>query len=584
MAAENLNQLWAGALVDELCRGGARHAVVCPGSRSTPLALACARHEALRTWSVVDERSAGFFALGLAKRCGAPTLLVCTSGSAGAHLFPAVIEASLGASPLVVLTADRPWELHGWGAAQTIDQHRLFGGYPRLFVDLGVPELSPGVLLHLRATAANAAAVALRAPRGVVHLNVPFREPLAPDPDGLPLDEAKASAGGRLLGAPFTRVSVPRSQPDGAALAALGRRLSSTPRGVIVCGPRESADGLPEAVTRLGRRLGYPVLAEAASGVRFGAPEVIAHYDALLRHPPFARGHRPEVILRFGAGLTPRSLQAWIDASGARTTVFSDEGALFDPGHAAEEVIVGDPVSACAALLPERDGGDPRWRGSFLEAERRVRAALEEALGASPSLTEPRVAREAVAALPAGASLFVSSSMPIRDLDAFAPSAAGPLRVFANRGANGIDGIVSTALGIAAAADTPALLLTGDLALLHDLGGLLAARRHRLSLTVVVVNNDGGGIFGFLPIAAHREHYEELFGTPHGVDLSHAAALAGARLWRPGNVSELRAALGESLKGGLHLIEVRTGREENVTLHRALFAQAAAALGEGPWA
>jgi 2-succinyl-5-enolpyruvyl-6-hydroxy-3-cyclohexene-1-carboxylate synthase len=276
-----------------------------------------------------------------------------------------------------------------------------------------------------------------------------------------------------------------------------------------------------------------------------------------------------------------------VEASGAQVVVFSDEGALHDPNHLAAHVVEGSAVAACEALARGVSRGPGAWAKSFLNAEQRARAALEEAFAQEPVLSEPRIAHEVVAALPEGASLFVSSSMPIRDVDAFAPAAGRRLRVLANRGANGIDGIVSSALGVAVASGRPTVLLTGDLALLHDVGGLLTARRYGVSLTVVVVNNDGGGIFSFLPIAQAeraREHYEPLWGTPHGVELSHAAALYGARYQRPDSVAALRAALAEGLEGGLHLVEVRTERATNVELHRRLFARMGAALGDGPWA
>ena len=585
MPAANLNQLWAQALWDELIKGGVRHAVVCPGSRSAPLALACAQREGdgLLVWPVIDERSAAFFALGMAKESGFPVAVVATSGTAGAHFYPAVIEAAMSHVPLVLLTADRPVELQGWGAPQTVPQQHLYGTFARSFADLGVPEASSAVLLHMRATAARAVATAQASPRGAVHLNVPFREPLAPTPDGVPLDAlAPLAAQGRPEG-PVCRLVEAERRPDSARLAVLRARLLAEERGVIVCGPRDARDGLREAVLRLSRALGYPVLAEAASGVRYGREgDVVCLYDGLLRHQPFASHHRPAVVLRTGGGLTSKGLQAWLDSSGAYQVLLSDEGALFDPQHAAAMVVEGDPVLACELLA---DGLAPRggpWAASFTAAERRARAALDEAFARQEALTEPRIAREVVASLPAGASLFVSSSMPIRDVDAFAFTGAA-VRVLASRGANGIDGIVSSALGMAASSGGPAVLLAGDLAFLHDAGGLIAARRLQQSLAIVVVQNDGGGIFSFLPIARFPDHFERLFGTPHGVPLEHAAALAGARYSCPRTPGALRESLAAGLEGGLHVIAVQTDRASNPDEHRLLFATMADALGEGPW-
>ncbi|NBD09185.1 MULTISPECIES: 2-succinyl-5-enolpyruvyl-6-hydroxy-3-cyclohexene-1-carboxylic-acid synthase [Corallococcus] len=584
----NLNVLWARALLEELVRGGVRHAVVCPGSRSSALALACAHTPGLRTWSVIDERSAGFFALGMAKHSRQPVVLVVTSGSAGAHIYPAVIEAAMAQVPLVVLTADRPLELQGWGAPQTVPQARFFGDFARLFADVGLPESNSAAIAHMRATAARAVSTACRAPRGAVQINVPFREPLAPIAQDFGAENLTALAREGRPDGPLTRIVPPSRAPDASALDAVRARIASTERGVIVCGPRDEDDGFAEAITALSLATGYPVFAEATSQARYGGgPLTVSLYDALLRHEPFLRTHTPELVLRFGGGLTPKTPQQWMDASGAEIVVFSDEGALYDPSHRASRVVEGSAVLACRALTDRLARGPGRWAQDFMGAERVARNALETALAEQgDALTEPRLAREVVAALPAGALFFVSSSMPIRAVDAFAHGGGVPLRVLANRGANGIDGIVSSAAGVAAAAGRPAVLLSGDLALLHDVGGLVTAARARVPLTVVVVNNDGGGIFSFLPLAqsAKADEFETLFGTPHGVDLSHAAALAGARFERPTTPAALRAAVRTGLEGGLHLVEVQVDRATNVDAHRHLFARMAAALGDGSWA
>jgi 2-succinyl-5-enolpyruvyl-6-hydroxy-3-cyclohexene-1-carboxylate synthase len=565
----NLNAVFARALVDELCAAGAREAVVSPGSRSTPLVLACAEEKRLRLRVVLDERSAAFVALGAAKASGHPALAIATSGTAGASFFPAVLEAEASRVPLVALTADRPVELHGFGAPQTMDQERLYGGHVRFFADLGPPEPLEARLRHERAVAALACARALGPPRGPVHLNVPYREPLS-GPDGSqPLRDA-----------PAARIAPPRLEVDDAALDEAARELSARSRGVIVCGPRDDDDDLPDAVRALSRATGYPVLAEAASQVRFRVPEAVAHYDAILKHRKSAEALRPEAVIRFGGGLTSKTLLQWLDASSAFTVLVSDDGVLFDPSHRASLVLVGDAVRAGFALADRvlRPEGPAL---PFAESDRRARAALEGAFAREreDDPSEPAVARELLAALPAGSQLFVSSSMPVRDVDAWAGRAAH-VRVLANRGVNGIDGVVSSALGAALASKGPTAVLLGDLALLHDLGGLVAAARLSAPLTVVVVDNDGGGIFSFLPIASQTSRFEELFGTPHGLDLAHAARLAGARLHSPRTLAELRAALRET--GGLQLIHVRSGRARNVERHRALEAAVAAALETAP--
>jgi 2-succinyl-5-enolpyruvyl-6-hydroxy-3-cyclohexene-1-carboxylate synthase len=577
--APNLNALFARALVDELCAAGATEAIVSPGSRSAPLALACANEPRLRVRVVVDERSAAFVALGAAKATGRPAIAVATSGTAGAHFYPAALEAEASRIPVVLLTADRPPELHGFGAPQTIDQQHLFGRHVRFFADLGVPAPLESALRHVRATAALACARALSTPGGPVHLNCPFREPLAPVPEPY----------APLRDAPALRISPGTLVADPAALDAAADELSRRRRGVIVCGPRDAWDDLPEAVRALSEATGYPVLAETASQVRYRLAGAVAHYDSILKHKPTAQALRPDAVVRIGGGLTSKTLQQWLDSTGAWTLLLSDDGTLVDPSHSASLAISGSAPLSCTELSRRISGtpyvtrtkaGVPYCVPDFGEAERRARAALEAAFARDDALTEPAVAREVAAALPEGAQLFVSSSMPVRDVDAWAARAA-PIRVLANRGVNGIDGVVSSALGAALATRRPTVALVGDLALLHDLGGLVAAARLGAPLSIVAVDNDGGGIFSFLPIASTTEHFEALFGTPHGLDVGRAAALAGARLHTPAKLSELRAAVRESLAGGLHLVHVRTDRARNVAEHAALHAAVCAVLEGG---
>jgi len=580
---ESLNALWSRALAEELVRSGVRHAVICPGSRSTPLALAFAEAPGLRVWSVIDERQAAFFALGIGRQSGAPAVVLATSGTAGAHFLPAAIEAAESRIPMLLVTADRPIELHGWGAPQQISQGELYGRFARWSAELGIPEARDDTLLHLRATASRAAATARSTPKGPVHLNAPFREPLAPPEEPEPLPELSPLALQGRGSAPFTELAAPQRLASPQALDRVRERLQRSGRGLVYLGPHDLEDGLAEAAIELGRASGYPVLAEAASNARFGrSGEVIALYDALLRHEPFARAHRPEVVLRFGGGATPKAPQQWLDSSGAFTVQFCDGGALVDPSHCASMVVEGDAIDACRRLAQGLSRGRTAYAASFASAEARARAALEDAFAKDGSLSEPRIAREVARALVPGANLFVSSSMPIRDLDGFALEAPR-CRVFANRGANGIDGILSTALGVSASSGRPTALLTGDLAFLHDLGALVLAARSRLPLAIVVVHNDGGGIFEFLPVARRTPHFEALFATPHGLELRHAAALVGAPHLACRAPAELYGAVRAALEGGLHLIEVKSERPKNVRAHQELLSRVAAALGEGPW-
>ena len=554
---ETLNQRWAATLIGTLVGSGVRHAVIAPGSRSTPLALAFADRPEVKCWSVIDERSAAFFALGLSKSTGTPAAVVCTSGSAGAHFLPAVMEAGEGGTPLILLTADRPWELHGFGAPQTIPQVGMFGRYVRGAEALPTPDEES--LTHLAAVTSRLVHVATSAPRGPVHFNVPFREPLAP----------AEGAAGLKIDPPFTKFAKAEVAAD---LSVVNEAIRTAKRGLIVCGPRERGDGFGAWVHSLGERIGFPVIAEAASNARYGFPESISMVDALLRNADFAESMKPDVVLRFGGGLTAKGPQTWLDGCGARIFQFTDEGMQFDPQHRAEQVL------HFCLLLPLRGEGRGEGANAWQQHWTLAQADVLSKLNAEPrELTEPMIAREFISALPPETSVFLSSSMPIRDVDAFAAHGAS-LRVFTNRGVNGIDGITSTALGVSAGTARPTALLIGDVALLHDLSGWLIARRHSLSLTVVVVNNDGGGIFHFLPIADRTPHFETCFGTPHGVDLAHVAALSGAKLHRPTDLADFGRTVTSCLEGGLHLVEVRTERRQNVDAHRSLFARLQGAL------
>jgi len=600
--APNRNYAVAGALFDELLRAGVRHVCVCPGSRSAPLAAAAARTPGLRVFSLLDERCAGFFALGLAKGARAPAAVVCTSGTAVANLLPAAVEASHGGVPLLLLTADRPPELRGWGAPQTIDQLHIFGPHVRLFVDAPLPEASGAGLRHARALAARAVAAATGRPPGPVHLNLPFREPLEPAP--VPADgtaalsrEEPEAARGRAAG-PWLRAENAPAAPPAGALTRLAERIASTPNGVIVAGPLDAEPGLPAAATRLARAAGWPLLAEPTSQLRRG-PHVtegplLGAYDAFLRDEAFAAAHAPACVLRLGAPSTSKPVARWLERhADAELWLVDPDGGFADPTHRACEVVRADPALLCDALRAALAGGadagrgaEPRpspWLQAFLEAERRGRRALGAALEAEKALLSPRLVIELAEALPENATLFVSNSLPVRDLDGFLPVARRGLRVLCNRGANGIDGIVSSALGASAGGARPLALLTGDLAFLHDLGGLLAARRHALDATLVVVNNGGGGIFSHLPVARHREavDFDTLFTAPHGLDLAHAARLFDATHARVGSWEELRWGLARALEGGLHVLEVPVDPEADLAHHHALWRAVSDALA-GP--
>ncbi|HWC27063.1 MAG TPA: 2-succinyl-5-enolpyruvyl-6-hydroxy-3-cyclohexene-1-carboxylic-acid synthase [Solirubrobacteraceae bacterium] len=572
MPARPDTHLLLRAFADELARCGVREACTSPGSRSSPLVLALVREPRLRCFSHLDERCAGFFALGAAKRSGRAVVVTCTSGTATANLAPAVIEAYHARVPLVVLTADRPAELREVGAGQTIDQLELYGSAAKWFFEVGTHDATPASGRWMRALACRAVWTALDGRPGPVHLNFALREPLVP-PAALGDDPQP----GRDRGRPWVLRSTP-----GEDAAAAGRALAvvarDAPRPLVVAGRDEP--GL-EAVAAACGRLGWPLLADPLSGARRGAA-AIAHYDALLRVEQLTAARRPDLVVRCGDLPTSKPLRAWLDGLGGDVAQlgFDPHGAWQDPGASLQVVLSARAAPALAAAAEHAPAADPDWLDCWRAADTAATAAIDGVLGADGGrLSEPLVARELAARLPPDATLFVASSMPVRDVESFAAVRDDAPRVLSNRGANGIDGTVSSAYGAAAVASGPVVLLIGDVALAHDVGGLLAARRLRLPLTIVLLDNDGGGIFEFLPVAGERDAFEEHVATPHGLDFAHAAALYGCAYAEVQDVGALRAALDDALGGeGTTILRVASDRAANLALHRELATAVAATL------
>jgi 2-succinyl-5-enolpyruvyl-6-hydroxy-3-cyclohexene-1-carboxylate synthase len=600
-------------IADELHRAGVTDVVICPGSRSTPLVLATRMHPALRVRALLDERSAGFFALGLARASRRPVAVIVTSGTAVANLLPAVIEASLARVPLLLLTADRPPELHGRGAPQTIEQAGIFGGFVRWFAELPLLDGAPETRCHVQSVIGRAVAMTRGRPAGPVHLNFPFREPLVPTDALGPLEQTGASADAQADGSaeapadggasrPFTDVVTGRARLASADLDDLAERIAAVPRGLIVAGPADDPE-LPAAIASLAAATGYPIAADPLSGVRCGPHDrshVLSHADHLVRPGPWRDAHLPGLVIRFGATPTSKPLLTLLtEASPVQIVVDGDAGWI-EPAIIPTTFVHADATSTACELadrvaarrMTAGDGAEAhtaaRWAGDWCEADRKADRALLEWLAALESRGEPFEGLPFVVlsrTLPDGAMLWAGNSMPVRDLDDWFTGSSRSIRLLSNRGANGIDGVVSTALGAAAAGAGPVTLVVGDVSFLHDLNALVASHLHGLSATIVLVDNDGCGIFSFLPQARTDAaaiglpaHYEELFGTPHGIDVGPIVTALGGEC-RVVDGAGLRAALADPVApAGVRVLHFRTGRARNVEHHRQAAEAVVAAL------
>lgn len=643
MSASNLAFAWAQLLLRSLFHAGVRDVVVSPGSRSTPLALAADAACELRVRFVLDERAAAFFALGQARVTGRPSALVCTSGTAAAHYFPAVIEASMSGVPLIAITADRPWELQGTGASQTIDQTCLFGDFARGFFALGAPEPAEAALRAVARTAAQAVARALGPAPGPVQINAPFRKPL--EPVASPEREPWTAVWEALLHAGPTRAIAPASTLDPTAIEECARVVARSERGLLVCGPAPAhgdLDAYRREIAALARVTGFPILAEATSQARFGlagapgdaAPVVVSCFDALLRSPAFRRRMPPDAILEIGAPPTSSGYAQLLAEHPRCPRVVVASPGWTDPASTAAAILRADLPSFRAALrvhlagAPEGRGA--AWSRALAAADAQARAAVEDIVAttppdlaagsahayashpspamtvapgaiaiaspahaspapAAPSLTEALVARAVIDACPPGSTLVLGNSSPVRDVDTYCPASSKPLRVLHQRGASGIDGLVSGAAGAASVTGDAVTLLLGDLSLVHDIGGLALARRRSpvassppvAPLVIVTVNNGGGRIFEQLPIGrvlGAGDVFERCFATPQSVDFAAAAAAFGLPFERASTPADLASALARAhATPGPTLIEAVVPPHDGAARLKALWATLAEA-------
>ncbi|HJS26722.1 MAG TPA: 2-succinyl-5-enolpyruvyl-6-hydroxy-3-cyclohexene-1-carboxylic-acid synthase [Actinomycetota bacterium] len=546
----------AFAFVDEMVKGGLEHACVSPGSRSTPIALAFARHPGVRVHVHLDERASAFFALGIGKATHRPAAAVCTSGTAAAEFLPAVVEGSMSRVPLLLLTADRPPELRGVGANQAIDQRRLYGRHARWFVDAPVPGEASSAR-RWRSLAKRAFTRTIAPPSGPVQVNLPFREPLVP---------AHHVSEHAFQGRGITVVATEREERAG-----LLEEIRGVERGVVVAG---SLRAPAPSLAALSRHLAWPLIAEPTSGLR--APGALGAGTLLLSNDGFVQRHRPELLLQVGGAATSRPGLAFAAVAG-RLVIVDPDDLVADPNRVAAATIVDSPELLARQVLDSVAQREPgAWLREWHDADDRARDAVDGTIDAWDEPFEGRVARDVAECVPDGSTLVVGSSMPVRDLDLYMRP-RDRLRVLSNRGASGIDGFVSTTFGVAATG-APTTALCGDLTLLHDVGSLIWNARRGLDAVFVVPNNDGGAIFSFLPQRELPE-FEELFATPHGLDLAAVCEAAGAGHEMIRHAGDLVPAIERSLRAsGVHVIEVPTDRDDNVRRHAEVHEAVADAL------
>jgi len=582
----NVNIMAASAAIDELVRCGLRDVCISPGSRSAPLTLAFNGDQRVRTHVHVDERCAGFYALGVARATRRPVALVCTSGSAAGHYLPAVIEAYETGVPLVVITADRPLELLDSGSPQTTDQYGLFGNHVQCFQAIECPRPEARWMRWLRGRICRVLEAAQTARPGPVHLNFHFDEPLSTvqvDSDRLhALAEADSIAAfGRPDGRPFSPWASAELRPSGSALEELAELVRSKERGVLVVGPLDANSEESQAIAFLARALGVPVLADPLSGLRRPAASgvaLITAYDAFLREDGVAVELEPEWILRLGRVPTSKALVQWMARHhAARLVVVDEQGRREDPNHSGALFVRARTAATCGVLgTAIRAGFTPsehrnEWTNKWVRVDEAAAGTLSLGCADAPDSFEGRLVELLGTELPEGSTLLAASSMPIRELDTFLRGGESALRVVSNRGVNGIDGLVSTAFGIGSAVEGPMVALLGDLAFLHDVGGLAAVARSGATGTLLIVNNGGGGIFDYLPVAETSAPTGEFFVAEHGHAFHGAAELYGLEYHAPTNVEDLALLLRRSSRNKARIIELVVDRKSSVAYHKALW-------------
>ena len=561
VARSTVNSCWGALTMEVLARLGIQTVITSPGSRSTPLTLAAARNPRMEALSILDERSAAFYALGLAKSTGRPVAVVCTSGSAAANYWPAVVEASMSGTPLLLLTADRPPELRNCASGQTIDQCKLYGDYVRHFTELSLPQASPDMLAYLRQTIVHAVEITLSPNSGPVHLNFPCRDPLAPK-DNLP--KSVVDAGTLEFASTVTTRSCEVVSFGSAIDMVALERMSSHTRGIVVVGaenPRCGDKAFTDAVALISDKLGWPVISDILNPLRNHASEIpllITRYDAFIRNSQKAKELFPTAILQIGSLPTSKVLRTWLSSLDAISFLLTPRPINTDPLHRIATRLYGDVQSLAEHLQHQQV--ESSWGKQWLENEQETSIKLDTKISLIDTLFEGKVAWLLSKHLPVDTPVFLASSMSVRYAEYFWNASSREHSIFCNRGANGIDGTLSTALGVAHGGK-PSVLLTGDLALLHDSNGLLAASQLKGSLTVILINNNGGGIFEYLPISQIDSSFEDFFATPQSVDFSKLCEAHGAHYKQIKGWDDFIPSIEDLPESGLRILELRTDRK-----------------------
>lgn len=576
----NRNNLWARILIDQLASLGVKYACISPGSRSTPLTFTLSKNRKIKSFVHIDERSSAFFALGLAKTSRVPVIIVTTSGTAVAELYPAIIEAFQQRVPLIVCTADRPAELIGTGANQTINQHNIFKNHIRWFRDIGLPSISETGFRHLQKIAIKSFQISLTEDRGPVHLNFPFRKPLEPfsytDEVGKSILKIKPQ---RYLKSKSTKTGTSTFLEKTS-----GRMIDEIikyEKGIIIVGPMEYDRELLDRIKKLSSLLKYPVFADGLSQLRFSASKkdrnILSNFNSILLSENFVKKHDPKVILQFGRTPTSSAIESFLSETNADRYLINHYGDLFDPTRNAKSTFAMNPKSFCENLLTQLKAKKfsrqkSGWLKDFIKAEEISNKIKANVIEKSKFPSEPSLLTEIINSIPSGTDVFIGNSLPVRDLDNFLSNTSKRLTVHFNRGASGIDGVSSTALGIAVR-KKPTVLITGDLSFLHDLNALLIAAKFSIPIAIVVINNNGGGIFESLPIAQKVNRFSELFVAPHNLELSGIVKSFGINYQLINSRSQLQSNLIKCLnKNFTSVLEIQTNAVKSVELRDRYFS------------